>query len=209
MFNMIAATFAALTVAFAALAVPQNLKLSSQIHKGTSVAFVPHQGNGPMDSYLIMNLPFGPMEDLFKQVQDQTVEKLSNRGEAHITVVTPIEFSQELKPYGVKIEQINKLAQKMKIQNAKFDITCLGMGEAQLSGKAEQTYYVVVKSPELGKIREQVQKLVRKSDQGKSRFKAEAFYPHITLGFTKRDLHESDGVIKDSQSCIASLTTKP
>ena len=31
------------------------------------------------------------------------------------------------------------------------------------------------------------------------------FYPHITLGFTKRDLHFEDGVRKDKSTCVADL----
>lgn len=36
----------------------------------------------------------------------------------------------------------------------------------------------------------------------KGKFRAERFFPNITVGFNKRDLHESDGVIKDKTTCF-------
>ena len=203
------AMIAALTISLAAQAAPENLTLSSKVQEGTEVPFIKHAGNGAMDSYLSMNLPYPPMSELFTQVQSQTPEELKSRGEAHITVITPVEFSQELKPYGVTIQQINQIAEELQIQSSKFDIVCLGMGEAEVSGKSEQTYFVVVKSEDLLKIRQQIEDLVHESDEGQSKFKADTFYSHITLGFTKRDLHESDGVIKDQNTCIADLVVSP
>jgi hypothetical protein len=40
-------------------------------------------------------------------------------------------------------------------------------------------------------------------------FDADKFYSHITVGFTDRDLHEADGVIKNMDSCVAPVKFEP
>lgn len=73
-------------------------------------------------------------------------------------------------------------------------------------GKKEiKTYFLVVGSPALLAIRKKISKLfVEKGGQAKD-FVADNFFPHVTIGFTQRDLFESDGVVKDATSCILPL----
>lgn len=60
-----------------------------------------------------------------------------------------------------------------------------------------------VNSPDLVAIRKEIQELyVSRGGDGRL-FEANHYYPHITVGFSKQDLHEADGVIKDKNSCIA------
>ncbi|MES2962752.1 MAG: 2'-5' RNA ligase family protein [Bdellovibrionota bacterium] len=182
-----------------------ELVLDSKIHDTKSVEFIPYEAAGPWGSYLAMNLPFEPVAELFKQLLLKERRQLANRGEAHITVVTPVEYWNVLKPKGVTIEAINQIAKNSAIQKAKFEVVCLGRGAAKIDGADEATFYVVVKSKDLVEIRSAIQAaFVAKGGDAKA-FLPSAYHPHITLGFTKRDLHESDGVIKDEKSCVSKL----
>lgn len=164
---------------------------------GTKKPQISHRGDGPFDTYLTMDLPFGPFEALRKQLEDR-VGPLKHRGEAHITVITPPEYFQVLKPAGITMEMIDELARKSKIQSSSFELICIGRGQAQ----ALKTYYAVVRSEDLLKIRQKIAELYKESGGGHGEFRPGQYYPHITLGFTERDLHESDGVIKDEASCL-------
>ncbi len=161
--------------------------------------------SGPFDSYLAMNLPFSPVKELYQKIQALDGVSLKSRGEAHITVVTPVEYWSILKPHNITIEQINQIADLMKIQNSKFDPLCVGRGSVILSGKEENTYFIVVQSNDLVNIRREIQALLVQMGGGATEFNPENFYPHITIGFTSRDLHESDGIIKNTRLCVHSL----
>ncbi|MES3036319.1 MAG: hypothetical protein V4736_00305 [Bdellovibrionota bacterium] len=179
------------------------LNLDSTIKNGKSVEFLKFSGPGAFDSYLTMNLPFAPMKTLLQQVQTTESVKLKDRGEAHITVVTPVEFWNDLKPYGVSIAEIDQIAEAMNIQNSAFQIICLGAGKKVIEDREEKTFYVVVQSDDLLKIRRKVQELLLSKEGGRaSNFNPTKFYSHITLGYTLKDLHDSDGIIKDDKSCI-------
>lgn len=193
--------FLVLFLSFLNLAASKELTLSSDIQKGELVKFIPHTGSGKFGSYLSLNLPYPPAKALYDQVQKSEGIKIKTRGEAHITVITPVEFDEILSPAGVSISEINAIAEEKAIQSSKFDIVCLGRAT---KGKLA-TYYVVVKSQDLLSIRSAVEELYLKKGGKADGFSASNFHPHITIGFTKRDLHESDGAIKDVKSCIGGL----
>ncbi len=177
-----------------------KLKLQDSVFDNSDLPFIVHNGEGRFGSYLTMEVNFEPVADLFKQLLLQKRFQLTNRGEAHITVITPIEYFDVLKSK-VTIEEINLIARDLKIQSSRFSTVCLGRGQAQVEGKKEKTFYVVVKSEDLIEIRKEVHNLFVSRGGDRSLFNPEEYYPHITLGFTKRDLHESDGVIKSEESC--------
>ncbi len=196
-----------LILSYSALA-ETKFTLSESIYRGENVPLLKHSGPGQWDNYLTMNLPFEPIAELFAQLLIDQRKQLSNRGEAHITVVTPVEYWNSLKPAGVSIEEIQKIAANKKIQQAQFDVVCLGQGEARLNEKTEQTFYVVVKSDDLMELRREIRSLFLAKGGNAVDFMAENFHPHITLGFTSRDLHESDGVIKNADSCQSLVQIK-
>jgi 2'-5' RNA ligase len=170
------------------------------IHLNHKLSFIPHSGNGPFDNYLSMEVQFKPMAELFKQLMLTERRQLINRGEAHVTVVTPIEYEKVLKTK-ISIAEINQIAQAMNIQSSPLKIICLGKADKMIEGVEESTYYLVVKSQELINIRSAIQKEFVKRKGDAKLFKPTHFYPHITLAFSKRDLHESDGVLKDEKTC--------
>lgn len=179
-------------------------RLSPAIHDGTAVERLSHSGPGRWDSYLTMNLPFDPMRALLEQVQRRDGVVLKSRGEAHITVITPVEFWEVLKDR-VSMDEIDAIAREAGIQESSFQVVCLGKGEAEVAGRIESTYFVVVSSDDLISIRESVRDLFVSRGGDPNAFNPRHFFPHITLGFTQRDLHESDGIIKDSRSCVAKI----
>lgn len=166
--------------------------------------FVEHTDNTAFGSWLGLNLSFGPFDQLRKDVEVVIKNKLLNRGEAHITVITPPEFDKILKAH-LKIEDINQIAQSAKIQTIKWSTECVGTASAVIDNKTETTYFVVVNSPELLNLRMKIKEAFVRNGGNAKDFRAEKYQPHITLGYTKRDLHEDDGVSKDKISCWKSL----
>lgn len=189
------------------IGMPENPSLSLDVKNiFTSPApFIAHNQPGPWGSYLVMNLPFKPFEKLRHQLEAQESLKLTQRGEAHITVITPIEYWKVLAPQGVTMKDINGIARRHNIQKMSFEPVCVGMGAALVKDQPEKTFYVVVQSADLIKIRNDIESLFVSKGGRPSDFQAEHFYPHVTLGFTSRDLHESDGVIKDNKTCTYAL----
>jgi 2'-5' RNA ligase len=158
-------------------------------------------------AYLGMDLNHEAFSRVREDVEKKIERKLLHRDESHITVITPPEFTEVLSKH-LTMKDIESLAAKMKLQEAAFKPTCIGRGQTLIDGKQEQTYYVVVHADRLFHIRRAIRDLyVKKGGQAK-RFEPDAFYPHITLGFTKRDLHLQDGVIKDESSCVYAMTAQ-
>ena len=185
-----------------------SLQLDSKIKEGTSVEFLKFSGPGKYDNYLIMNLPFEPMIDFLYQVQAVEDLTLKSRGEAHITVLTPLEYWNILRPLSITMTEIDHIAQDMQIQSSHFEILCLGEGKAVLGDKEQKTFFIVVQSQQLLEIRREIQKLVVSKGGAASDFDPSHFYPHITVGYTEEDLHESHGVMKDIHSCIYPIKPK-
>ncbi len=175
-------------------------KLSQDIYKNENVSFLIY------DNYLTMNINYDPIKKLLVQLNDQSKIPLKNRGESHITVVTPIEYDNVLNKY-ISIHEINAIAARVKIQKTPFEVVCIGKGSVKIRDKEESTFYIVIKSPGLLNIRNEIHKLFVKKGGANEAFNPDNYHPHITLGFTNRDLHESDGIIKDKKSCVAEIKT--
>ena len=177
----------------------KKIKLSQDIYQKRLAKSEFHDGRAPYGSYLTLDLKYAPYHEIFEELQ-KDYPSLKSRGEAHITVVTPIEFHQQLEKY-VSIKKLFKKAKGNNIQQASFEILCLGRGKREINGKEESTFYLVLNSPEIVLERKKIKKLIK----NKGKFDPLKYYPHITIGFTQRDLHESDGVIKDINSCYRDI----
>ncbi len=180
------------------------LTISKDIHNTSEEKFLAHSGDGAFDSYLIQNLPFLPVKALYQDLEKKLNTKLISRGEAHITVITPVEYYNVLKSH-ISIQEIDKIAKDMKIQEAPFKIVCLGRGQTIMDKEIESTYYIVVEAKRLIEIRKAIWEIYVSKGGNQDDFNPDYYYPHITVGFTKRDLHESDGVIKDKNSHFACI----
>ncbi|HWU43604.1 MAG TPA: 2'-5' RNA ligase family protein [Bdellovibrio sp.] len=179
---------------------------ASQNHsvQSESAPFLRHEEKGPFKSYLAMNLPYPEFAKIREDLEAKNHLKLLNRGEAHITVITPPEYDTILSKK-ISIQEIHDLAEKMKIQESPIKKICVGQGIAKLNGQDESTYFVVVHADRLFEIRKSIQNLYVSRGGKATDFNAELFYPHVTLGYTKRDLHYEDGVVKDATRCLYAL----
>lgn len=152
-------------------------------------------------SYLSLDVPFKVFDRLRTEVEETYHVKLKHRGEAHITVITPPEI-KALKSK-VSFEEIQEIASSLEMHKVPYKLVCIGKGT--LKGQSSSTFYVVVDSERLFQIRKAVEDVFTKRGGLKKDFNSDLFYPHITLGFTEKDLHFEDGVIKDASTCIHAL----
>ncbi len=158
-------------------------------------------------NYLVMSLPFLFMRPVYDDLKSRVDGKLISRGESHVTVMTPPEEAL-LAAVGITQTMIDAVAAQKNIQQAELIPFCLGMGQAILDGKTEKTYFIVVQARQLLDIRRSIGAIVQKPSSGAS-IEAGHFFAHVTVGFTRRDLFEQDGVIKDAASCIFPLELIP
>jgi len=192
---------------------PPTFYLSPSVHYTANIPFQAHIGPAPNGSYLAMTLPFAPINqvrqqiDILLQKNNPTSKNLKHRGEAHITVITPDEYENELKDI-IKMAEINQLAIKYRLQAAQFAVLCLGVGTAKLKAVDAFTYYLVVFSKDLLNFRSALKKLFVARGGNPQVFNPIHYYPHITVGFTIDDLHEKNGVIKDIKSCQGKIVYK-
>lgn len=163
--------------------------------------FIPHTESKPFGSYLAMNLADAPYKPLQPQIEVIEGLSLKSRGEAHITVITPLEYENILKNH-ISIEEINTIALESGIQSSHIQNICIGRGQKVVHGKIEKTHYVVIDSPNLFKIRRLIHSAYIKKGGNDQDFKPEHFFPHVTIGFTLKDLHFEDGITKDKESCV-------
>ena len=147
-----------------------------------------------VSSYLAMGVNYDSVAALFTILKKDSGVSLKNRGEAHITVLTPSEFGGLGRP-GSK-GQLEAIIREANLQETDFTPVCLGRGTAK-GGKV--TYFIVVDSPALFTLRQKIK------EEFDLPFDANHYYPHITVGFSDGDLHEQNGVIKDKDSCVAEL----
>lgn len=173
-------------------------------------------------NYLQMNLNFEPVRRLKDQMAqllgvsldgyDPATGLTRPRVEAHITVITPPEYNEYLAG-SISMKRINEIAQEMNIQSARFEVIGVGSGAAYLNdqgevsrdGKKQETFFIVVQSEDLLKIRRAIyREALSNPNRIMSRLgqmSPEVFFPHITIGYTFGDLHLGPhGVRKDKTS---------
>lgn len=148
----------------------------------------------PQSHYVAQNLRYAPFEQLRQQVESRLKIELKNRGEAHITVITPPEWT--LLSQKLQMSEVNAWAEAAALHHSPYVPLCVG----RFHKGHQSTYYVVVESPALLEFREKLRAEFTKRG-GTGDFEPTHFKPHITLGFTARDLHEQDGAVKDASSC--------
>lgn len=152
-------------------------------------------------NWIGQNLQFAPFDKLRLQLEKYLGRHLQNRGEAHITVVTPPEF-ESLKKC-LSIDDIEVFLDRKALQDATYVPECIGRGSLGAPPFRQETYFVVVTAPALTGLRKKLETAA--AAKGCTDFKASPYYPHVTLGFDQRDLHEADGVRKDTRSCAHPL----
>lgn len=153
-------------------------------------------------SYISYDVNVNGVADLLNPIQERYQLLLQSRGEAHITLLTPDELGVLKKV--LPLSFIQDFFEKSRPE-VKLNIYCLGKGEALLKNKLEKTFFLVIHSKELVKLRQQLFQIAIKrgvqTELVKEKFIPDLYFPHITIGFTKEDLHYQQGVVKNDQSC--------
>lgn len=165
------------------------------IPEGTDHAVV-ETGKSRFANYMHLPLPFPPAEQLRQAIEERLKTRLLHRGEAHVTIVLPTEYNPTLKKF-LTTDDLATIAAAHPIDGKLISLQCVGRAQAG----NDWTYFAVVNAPGLVKIREAVAKIFLERGGDPNAFRAAEFTPHITLGYTKRDLHEADNVTKGPESC--------
>lgn len=147
------------------------------------------------ESYYSIDFPFEKFNQTRLKIESKIGKILKHRGEAHLTVLTPPEL-KALSPFVTNTE-IDSIASQFKLNEKSVELICIAKGQV---GELA-TYFYVVKAQAALDFRKAIQKLVATKSKTIN-FEAEHYYPHITIGFTEKDLHEQDGIIKDSKLCL-------
>lgn len=173
--------------------------LDAAVHDASALSLEDASGA----DYIAMNIPFAPVDRLKDEVVSRTGTALRGRGEAHITIITPPEFAV-LRGKVSRAEML-ALGREMNIQSSEFNAICLGKGEKRDGRRSLVAYFIVVHDQTLLEFRQRVAERFVANGGRANAFQAENIYSHITVGFSQRDLHEADGVLKDRTSCVADL----
>jgi 2'-5' RNA ligase len=179
-----------------------GLPLSARVLDSRKVPFVKHEGLGDFDNWLAVNIPWEPINSFRGVLEKEGNAPLLHRGEAHITVLTPVEW-QSLKKV-LSMKELHQLFQK-RIQRVPYQVSCLGKFTKEMEGKTQSAFFLVVQSPGLFDVRQEISKLFAKKGGDPERFDPLEYFPHITVGFSEKDFHLSDGAIKDLRSCDRSV----
>jgi len=182
------------------------IPLSKSIYDTGRIAFHSFSKPSPFSTWLQQTVNYRPIALIYTVLNKLHRGQLKNRGEAHITVITPPEYDHVLSKK-LHIREIEAIAKKHRIQHAKFDVKCLGRGRAVLKGstKMDTVYFIKVESKHLEQIRHAVWRAYVSKGGEPSHFDPELFWPHITVGFTNRDMFPEDGVYKGMNACWKQL----
>jgi 2'-5' RNA ligase len=191
-----------LITGLALAAEPVTLTVSEKILQNEELPFVSHRGKGPFDNVLAMNIQYEPVKLLRDPIEKTIGRKLDYlkswdpQGEAHVTTVTPVEYAEVLRSK-LTMAEIDAIATKNKIQSSDLKILGIGSGAKTKGNKKEETFFILVESLNLRKIRQEIyDEFVRKGGSP-SAWDPAWFFPHVTIGYTQSDLHEGDGVMKN------------
>jgi len=159
------------------------------------------------DNWLGMNVDFKPINELRTQIEQISQTPLISREEAHITVITPPEY-EKIKDK-ISMKDIESIAAEVDIQRSRWKPICVGSftDSKSKSQVPSKTYYIVVESNSLLELRREVYRRYLAAGGNVSAFTPHHYFPHITIGYTEKDLYESDGAIKDTQTCFFDLVT--
>jgi 2'-5' RNA ligase len=174
------------------------IEVSDKIKNTSSMPFYTHTFN----NVLALNIEYSQIKKIRKVIEEKIGQKLkfltawNINGEAHVTTITPPEYKDHLR-FHISMTRINQIATEMEIQNTELEILGIGSGNKLIEGKVETTYFVIVDSAKLRRIRHAIfREFVDNGGNPKS-FDPAWFFPHITIGYTKSDIHENSGLIKN------------
>ncbi len=157
----------------------------------------------PESDWVGIPMPYGPVEKIREELEKRIGKKLQHRGEAHITVITPPEF--RILSQTLKMNTIDKIVAKEGSMKAPIKVLCLKKVTAVLGEKTEESWFISVESAELREFRNQVWRRFVANGGIPEDFAWKRWAPHITVGFTSRDLHDEDRISKEKAECTYEL----
>lgn len=153
--------------------------------------------------WVAVPLQFASIDQLRQNLEKIIKAKLQNRGEAHITIITPPEWS--ILSQVLKMEDLERLALKERLMKNTFKVKCLKKVTASIKGRGEDSWFVALKSPGMKDFRQEVWRLYVARGGSPEDFKWQRWAPHITVGFTARDLHDEDQINKEKVGCAMEI----
>jgi hypothetical protein len=169
----------------------------------SSMSFESHTGAADSwDNALALNVEYDSIIKLRKKIEVETGQSLkfftgwSAQGEAHVTTISPPEYKFVLRHH-ITMKRINEIALASNIQSADLVRLGIGSGKTKIEGKMEETFFVIVDSIKLREIRIKIHQEFVANGGKPSAFDPTWFFPHMTIGYTKKDIHENSGLLKD------------
>lgn len=199
------AIYALLLILDAVFADGLKLPLNREIQQNQAMSFVSHRGPQKFDNALAMNIVYEPVRHLRRPIEKvigrplQFLQSWDQAGEAHVTVITPPEYASVLGNV-LSMDEIEEIALRHDIQAADIRVLGLGSGSAVIESRKEETFYIIVESVALRQIRLAIYRAFVRKGGNPDAWNPNHWFPHVTIGYTKRDLHENDGVIKNIAS---------
>jgi 2'-5' RNA ligase len=176
----------------------EECKQKSRLHK--TMPFVPHVSPKFYGTYLVYNVNFAPVNEIKRKIESATGLELIDRGEAHITVLTPPEHDAIKKVIPeFSMDEINGYVSSF-IQDIKWE----NMGVGTVKGKNHkdiysEVFFLVVRSEGLRSLRRMIARMYQIPEDV---FDPEIQDFHVTIGYTESDLH---GVAKDATTLVKDL----
>ncbi|KAJ9530140.1 hypothetical protein QJQ45_023423 [Haematococcus lacustris] len=188
-------------------------RVDKQALDGSKVAFTPrvfgNATNKYAGSWLGFQLSWALYEPIFAQLNSTAgVAPLVNRGDVYITTISTAEYAVLSSLSSITIQDINAIAMASDIQASSFVPHCVARFRKSLVTPAvvDEAYNVPASSADLVAIRQRVSDLYQMLGGEPGMFNPTSFLPHITLGFSRRNMGDADGVFKGENACWAPIS---
>jgi len=170
-----------------------------------NMPFITHVNDDPTSysNALALNVAYDPIVRIRSMIEQKIGRSLDYNkrwnpaGEAHVTTITPPEYVNVLR-HGISIERIHEIAEAEHIQSADLRLLGIGRGVKTIDGTLHETYFVIVDSNKLREIRHIIYQEYLANGGDPKAFDPTWFFPHITIGYTLKDIHAPE-VYKDIQ----------
>ncbi|KAL6762462.1 hypothetical protein V8C86DRAFT_2518281 [Haematococcus lacustris] len=188
-------------------------RVDKQALDGSKVAFTPrvfgNATNKYAGSWLGFQLSWALYEPIFAQLNSTAgVAPLVNRADVYITTISTAEYAVLSSLSSITIQDINAIAMASDIQASSFVPHCVARFRKSLVTPAvvDEAYNVPASSADLVAIRQRVSDLYQMLGGEPGMFNPTSFLPHITLGFSRRNMGDADGVFKGENACWAPIS---
>ncbi|MCI5209936.1 MAG: hypothetical protein D3910_14330 [Candidatus Electrothrix sp. ATG2] len=165
---------------------PAPMNFQAEIHK--PVKFISNIDQSKhYGTYLVHNVNYEPILRLKKKIEKIRGLQLTDRGEAHITLLTPPEHDR-IKAFNSDYS-MHKVEELVSSSLQFCDWEAIGVGSAKgmnFEGKETEVFFIVIESKELRDIRRRVAKAF---ELPKRIFDPQSQDFHITIGFVVSDLY--------------------